>query len=65
MITEKISINQLVMECKSEQDINKRAEILFHINAILPDHHKLKIPSLITDDYIDSALYEIEKKLNL
>ena len=40
--------------------IDKKIEILCRINSMLPKPQKLKIPSLLTDDYVEVALYEIE-----
>jgi hypothetical protein len=35
--------------------------MLYHINSILAKQHQLKIPSLITNAYINTALYRIEE----
>jgi hypothetical protein len=57
------SIMDLVEECKSEPNIDKKIEILYAINSMLPKSQQLKIPSLITNDYIYQALYKIEEIL--
>jgi len=54
-------IAQLTEECNEEYNIDKRMEILYHINSILAKQHQLKIPSLVTNAYIDTALYRIEE----
>jgi hypothetical protein len=55
-------IPQLIEDCNSEHNIDKRIEILYHINSILTkQHQQLKIPSLITNAYINTALYRIEE----
>jgi len=54
-------ITQLTEECNEEYNIDKRMEILYHINSILAKQHQLKIPSLVTNAYIDTALYRIEE----
>jgi hypothetical protein len=51
-------------------DVDKQFEILQKINSLLPKSIKLRIPSLITDDYIRTALdrideYIMDKKLTL
>jgi len=51
-------------------DVDKQFEILQKINSLLPKSIKLRIPSLITDDYIRTALdrideYLMDKKLTL
>ena len=57
------SIMDLVEECKSEPNIDRKIEILYAINSMLPKSQKLKIPSLITNDYIYQALYKVEELL--
>ncbi|HEY7570287.1 MAG TPA: hypothetical protein VH796_02855 [Nitrososphaeraceae archaeon] len=54
-------ITQLIENCNEEYNIDKRMEILYHINSILAKQHQLKIPSLVTNAYIDTALYRIEE----
>ena len=56
-------IGKLIVECKNELDVNSRAQILHQINTILPRSQKIKIPSLITNDNISTALYKIEENL--
>ena len=53
--------------CNHEQNIDKKVQILRFINSMLPSEIQLRIPSLITDDYVESALYnlEIARKLNV
>jgi hypothetical protein len=57
------SIMDLVEECKNEPNIDRRIEILYAINSMLPKSQQLKIPSLITNDYVYQALYKIEEIL--
>jgi hypothetical protein len=57
---EAVIISKLIGSCREEQDIDKKIEILCRINSMLPKPQKLKIPSLLTDDYVEVALYEIE-----
>ena len=57
-------IPRLVEDCYNESDIDKKVHILFKINSLLPKSYCIDIPSLITDDYIDTALYQIEKKVH-
>lgn len=61
-ITER-SILKMIEECKNELNIDKEIEILYNINSMLPTSEQLKIPSLITNDYVSHALYTIEEKL--
>ena len=54
-------ITQLIEDCSNEHNLDKRIEILYSINSILLKQHQLKIPSLITNAYINTALYRIEE----
>ena len=53
------TISKLTEQCNDEPDINKKIELLYRINSILPKPYQLKIPSLLTDDYINTAMYRI------
>lgn len=53
----------LLEECKSEPNIDRKIEMLYAINSMLPESQQLKIPSLITNDYVYQALYKIEEIL--
>jgi hypothetical protein len=54
---------KLVEECKNEPNIDRKIEILYAINSMLPKTQQLKIPSLITNDYVCLALYRVEEML--
>jgi hypothetical protein len=56
-------ISRLIEECNNEVDIDKKIELLYKINSILPKLSQENLPSLITDDYIDTALYRIYQKM--
>jgi len=56
-------ILKMINECRDEMDVDCRAEILHRINSLLPKSRQIKIPSLITNDYISMALYKIEESL--
>jgi hypothetical protein len=57
-------ITKLVDECYNESDIDKKVKILYKINSLLPISSCINIPSLVTDDYVDTALYRIEKHIH-
>ena len=57
------SIAGLIEECKNETDIDRKIEILYAINSMLPAPQQVKIPSLITRDYVNVALSRIEEGL--
>jgi hypothetical protein len=62
--TEYTIIAKLVEDCYEEEDIDKKVQILYKINSLLPKPCSINIPSLITDDYIDTALYRIEENIH-
>jgi hypothetical protein len=53
-------ILRYVDECNREQNIDKKIHLLKFINTILPTEIQVSIPSLITDDYVEFALYNLE-----
>ena len=54
-------ITKLIEECYNESDIDNKVHILYKINSALPKMCRINIPSLITDDYIDTAMFQVEK----
>ena len=54
------NIFKSIQKCSQEQNIDRKIQILKFINSILPNEIQLRIPSLITDDYVESALYNLE-----
>jgi hypothetical protein len=64
MIHQSSIITKLVEECYNESDIDNKAQILLKINSLLPKMCRINLPSLITDDYIDTALFQIEKSMH-
>jgi hypothetical protein len=56
-------ISRLIEECNNEADIDKKVQLLYKINSKLPKISQENIPSLITNDYIDTALYRIYQKI--
>ncbi|HZD81379.1 MAG TPA: hypothetical protein VE076_00760, partial [Nitrososphaeraceae archaeon] len=56
-------ITKLVQDCYNETDIHTKVQILYKINSLFPRAYHINIPSLITDDYIDTALFQIEKRV--
>jgi hypothetical protein len=64
MIHHSSIITKLVEECYNESEIDNKIQVLFKINSLLPKMCHIDIPSLITDDHIDTALFEIEKSMH-
>jgi hypothetical protein len=58
------TVTKLVEECYEEQDMDKKVQILYKINSLLPKSCQINIPSLITNDYIGVALYRIEENIH-
>ena len=61
----KSSISKLIEECNNESDIDKKFQLFCRINSILPSSYQVNIPSLITDDYIDTTLYRIHQNMQI
>jgi predicted DNA-binding protein (UPF0278 family) len=61
----KISISKLIEECNNESDIDKKSKLFYKINFLLPSSYQVGIPSLITDDYIDTTLYRIHQNMQI
>lgn len=50
---------------RSEIDVNNKIGMLNAINSLLPLSMRVKIPSLITNDYIDATLGKIEEEISV
>jgi predicted DNA-binding protein (UPF0278 family) len=58
------TVRKLVADCYEEEDVDKKVQILYKINSLLPESYRINIPSLITNDYIDIVLYRIEENIH-
>jgi len=56
-------LSSLIQQCRYEIDVDKQFELLQKINSLLPKTIRLRMPSLITDDYIRTALDIIDEHL--
>ena len=56
-------VSKLAQKCDSESDIDRKISIFYKINSLLPKKYQLSIPSLLTDDYIDTALFRIYQEI--
>ena len=61
----KISISKLIEECNNESDIDKKIQLFYKINSMLPEQYQPNVPSLITDDYIDTTLYRVHQNMKM
>jgi hypothetical protein len=59
----KVSLSTLIEECNNESDIDKKIQLFYKIHSMLPEKYQPNIPSLITDDYIDTTLYRIHQTI--
>lgn len=59
------TISKLIEQCNDEPDIDKKIQLFYKINSLLPEPYQVNIPSLITDDYIDTALYRIQQNMQI
>ncbi len=50
----------LINKCRDESEVDRRVEILHEINLELPQSKQIRIPSLVTNDYISRALDIVE-----
>ena len=55
---------ELVQSCIETSDIDKRVEILQRINHLLPVESRIKLPTFITNDYINKTLDLLEEHLS-
>ena len=62
-VSTRIAISKLIEECNNESDIDKKIQLFYKINSILPGKYQPNVPSLITDDYIDTMLYRIHQTI--
>jgi hypothetical protein len=53
----------LIEKCRSEDDVDSQISMLNRINNSLPESERLRLPSLITDDYVFRALEAIEERI--
>lgn len=63
MPIKKESLGQLIVRCRYERNVDDQVSLLIKINANLPKRNRLRIPSLITDDYVSRTLDTIEERV--
>ena len=57
------NLMELIQQCRTETNLDIQINILYRINETLPDSVRIKVPSLLTNDYVSRALDIIEDKL--
>ena len=63
-MTENATLLELVQSCIDTSDIDQRVEMLERINRLLPVESRIKLPTFITNDYINKTLDLLEERLN-
>ncbi len=56
-------ITSLIARCRYQSDVDEQIRMLHAINLALPKSLQLKIPSLLTKDYISRALDIVEDRI--
>jgi hypothetical protein len=57
-------LSKLIEECNNESDIDRKIQLFYNLNSMLPISYQINIPSLLTDDYINIVLYRIHQNLH-
>ena len=58
------TLSKLIEECNNESDIDRKIQLFYNLNSMLPISYQIDIPSLLTDDYINIVLYRIHQNLH-
>jgi len=53
----KDDLNHSIQLCLQIEDVSKRIELVYAINNLIPLELQIKIPTLVTNKYIDHKLY--------
>ncbi len=51
-----------MQECMEAKEIDKRATVLGYLNNLLPLEYRTRMPTFITNNWIDNYLYSLEEK---
>ncbi|MGA7542447.1 MAG: hypothetical protein WBW34_05220 [Nitrososphaeraceae archaeon] len=57
-------LSKLIEECNNESDIDKKIQLFYKINSMLPISYQVDIQSLLTDDYTNIVLYRIHQNMH-
>ena len=58
-----IQITSLIAKCRYQGDVDKQIRILRVIDSALPKSLQVKMPLLLTNDYVSKALGIIEDRI--
>ena len=59
----RIAISRSMGECGNESNVDKKIQLFYQMNSMLPKQYQINTPPLITDDYIDTILYKIHQNM--
>ncbi len=57
------TVKRMIMKCIYEENTDNKIKLFMNINKILPRHLKIESPTMITNDFIDKRLYNLEANL--
>ena len=57
------TLSKLIEECNNESDIDKKIQLFYNLNSMLPLSYQVNIPSSLTDDYINIGYIRIYTNL--
>lgn len=63
MLGADIELDGMIQICRSESNLDSQIEMLRKINQNLPETIQIKMPSLLTNDYVVRALDVIEDRI--
>jgi hypothetical protein len=55
---------EIMKRCMDTEEVDKRMDLLQYLNDLLPTKYKVQLPTFITNDYIDKALYVLEERFD-
>jgi hypothetical protein len=65
LTSSKTYLSNLIELCLETEEITKRIDLIYAINNLIPMGLQIKIPILVTNDYIDQEIYSLEEKLSV
>ncbi len=57
-------LRSIIEKCRVEAQVDRKIEFLHQINDCLPSAIRVRMPSFLTDDFVNSALDSIEERLS-
>lgn len=57
------TVKRMIIKCIYEEDTDIKIKLFIKINKLLPKHLKIESPTMLTKDFIDKRLYNLESNL--